>query len=163
MGISKAEAKRVILGLDCLMPRREVVYSLNMLILYSVNNHHPFLFENHEKIFSALANYLHSIYPPRQGQDLEDVRTITLILRNLTMNPINLKFMLGTSVFQLLVAMFNTGFDSECSKNIVDIMNGLVKVGWDCSQILKDINSAILDDRLEDVEGSVELLRGLID
>ena len=71
------------------------------------------------------------------------------------MNPINLKFMLGTSVFQLLVSMFNTGFDSECSKNIVDIMNGLVKVGWDCSQILKDISAAILDDRLEDVEGSV--------
>ena len=80
---------------------------------------------------------------------------MTLILRNLTMNPVNLKFMLGTSVFQLLVSMFNTGFDNECSKNIVDIMNGLVKVGWDCAQILKDINSAILDDRLDDVEGSI--------
>jgi hypothetical protein len=79
------------------------------------------------------------------------------------MNPINLKFMLGTSVFQLFVSMFNTGFDHECSKNIVDVMNGLVKVGWDCSQILREINTAILDDRLEDVEGSVELLRGLID
>lgn len=56
--------------------------------------------------------------------------------------------MLGTSVFQLLVSMFNTGFDNECSKNIVDIMNGLVKVGWDCAQILRDINAAILDDRL---------------
>jgi len=42
-------------------------------------------------------------------------------------------------------------------------MNGLVKVGWDCNQILKDINSAILDDKYEDVEGSIELLRGLID
>jgi hypothetical protein len=30
-------------------------------------------------------------------------------------------------------------------------MNGLVKVGWDCSQILKDINSALLDERYEDV------------
>jgi hypothetical protein len=69
--------------------------------------------------------------------ELEDLRTITLIFRNLTMYPINLKFMLGTSVFQLLVSMFNTGFDNECSKNIVDIMNGLVKVGWDCNQILR--------------------------
>lgn len=42
-------------------------------------------------------------------------------------------------------------------------MNGLVKVGWDCNQILKDINNAILDDKYEDVESSVELLRGLID
>ena len=42
-------------------------------------------------------------------------------------------------------------------------MNGLVKVGWDCNQILKDINNAILDDKYEDVECSIELLRGLID
>lgn len=71
--------------------------------------------------------------------------------------------MLGTSVFQLLVSMFNTGFDNECSKNIVDTTSGLVKVGWDCNQILREINNAILEDKLEDVEGSVELLRGLID
>ena len=76
---------------------------------------------------------------------------MTLIFRNLTLNPVNLKFILGTSVFQLLVQMFNTGLDSECSKNIVDIMNGLVKVGWDCQQILKEIDQAILDDKIEEV------------
>lgn len=65
------------------------------------------------------------------------------------MNPINLKYMLGTPIFQLLVNMFNIGFDNECSKNIVDIMNGLVKVGWDCNQILKEINIAILDDKYD--------------
>lgn len=133
------------------MSRKDVIYSLNMLLLYSVNNHHPFLFENHEKIFTALSNYTHSIYPPKNTQQYEDLRTITLIFRNLTMNPINLKFMLGTSIFQLLVSMFNTSFDEECSKNIIDIMNGLVKVGWDCNQILKDINSAILDEKYENV------------
>ena len=42
-------------------------------------------------------------------------------------------------------------------------MNGLVKVGWDCTQILKDAHNAILDDKFEEVEGSIELLRGLID
>ena len=56
--------------------------------------------------------------------------------------------MLGTVVFQLFVNMFNIGFDNECSKNIVDIMNGLVKVGWDCSQILKEINTSILEDKI---------------
>ena len=34
-------------------------------------------------------------------------------------------------------------------------MNGLVKVGWDCQAILLDINKAILDDKIEDVEASV--------
>ena len=60
------------------------------------------------------------------------------------MNPINLKYMLGSPIFQLFVTMFNIGLDGECSKNIVDIMNGLVKVGWDCQQIMKEINNAIL-------------------
>lgn len=52
------------------MSRRDVVYSLNMLILYSVNIHHPFLFENHEKIFTALSNYTQTLYPPKNDQDL---------------------------------------------------------------------------------------------
>lgn len=47
------------------MCRKDVIYSLNMLILYSVNNHHPFLFENHEKIFTALSNFTQNIYPPK--------------------------------------------------------------------------------------------------
>ena len=134
-----------------------------MLTLYSVNNHPSFLFENHEKIFTNLSNFMHGIYPHKNEQDLEDLRTVTLIFRNLTMNPVNLKFILGTPIFQTFVAMFNSGYDHECSKNIIDIMNGLVKVGWDCAQILREINEAILDDKLEDVEGGVELLRGLID
>ena len=79
------------------------------------------------------------------------------------MNPINLKFILGKPIFSLFVSMFNKGFDTECSKNIVDIMNGLVKVGWDCNQILRDINNSSLDDKYDEVEGSIELLRGLID
>jgi hypothetical protein len=94
------------------MSRKDIIYSLNMLVLYSVNNHHPFLFENHEKVYTALSNYTHSIYPPKTEQDKEDLRTSTLIFRNLTMNPINLKFILGTSIFQLFVTMFNTGFDN---------------------------------------------------
>jgi len=42
-------------------------------------------------------------------------------------------------------------------------MNGLVKVGWDCHRILSDISNGILEDKIEEVEASVELLRGLID
>lgn len=144
LNTSKAEIKKIVLGLDPFMSRRDVVYSLNMLVLYSVNTHHPFLFENHEKIFTALSNYATTLYPPKTDQELEDLRTITLIFRNLTLNPINLKFILGSSIFQLFVTMFNIGFDPECSKNIVDIMYGLVKVGWDCQQILQEINNAVL-------------------
>ena len=79
------------------------------------------------------------------------------------MNPINLKFILGTPIFSLFVTIFNRRFDLECSKNIVDIMTGLVKVGWDCNEIINEIEEAVLDDRCEDIENSIDLLRGLID
>jgi len=55
---------------------------------------------------------MHSVYPPKNEREFEDLRTITLIFRNLTMNPVNLKFMLGTQIFQLFVSMYNLGFDS---------------------------------------------------
>lgn len=49
------------------------------------------------------------------------------------MNPVNLKHILSTPIFQLFVKIFNTRMDAECCKNIIDIMTGLVKVGWDCN------------------------------
>jgi hypothetical protein len=79
------------------------------------------------------------------------------------MNPINLKYILSTPIFQLFVKIFNTRLDSECSKNIVDIMTGLVKVGWDCNEILNEIEEAVLDDRTDEVENALDLLRGLMD
>jgi hypothetical protein len=41
---SKTENKRIILGLESFMERRNAIYSLNMLLLYSVNSSFPFLF-----------------------------------------------------------------------------------------------------------------------
>lgn len=42
-------------------------------------------------------------------------------------------------------------------------MSGLVKVGWDVNQIIHELHHAILNDKVEDVESSLELLRGLAD
>lgn len=93
------------------MDRRSAIYSLNMLLLYSVNSHFPFLFENNEKIFQAISSYAHSIYPPENEDQREHLRTVIAIFRNLTMNPINLKYILGTPIFQLFIKIFNTRFD----------------------------------------------------
>lgn len=152
---NKAENKRIILGLESFMGRRESIYSLNMLLLYSVNSHMPFLLENNEKIFHAISSYAHALYPPQNEEQKEHLRTVIAIFRNLTMNPINLKFILGTPIFGLFVTIFNRRLDSECSKNIVDIMTGLVKVGWDCSEIIREIEEAVLDDRAEDCENAI--------
>ena len=42
-------------------------------------------------------------------------------------------------------------------------MIGLVKVGWDCNEILNELEESVLDDRLDEIENSVDLLRGLVD
>lgn len=62
------------------------------------------------------------------------------------MSPINLKFILGksffyqgTEIFDLFVRIFNEGLDKECSKNVIDIMTGLVKVGWDCQRVITNL------------------------
>lgn len=46
----------------------------------------------------------------------------------------------------MFVTLFNNGVDIECSQNIIDIMTGLVKVGWDCRRIFTDLHDAVLDD-----------------
>lgn len=81
------------------MDKRDVVYSLNMLLLYSINTHFPFLFETNEKIFSVLCAFTQSIYPPKNEDQMEHLRMVTTIFRNFTMSPINLKFILGTFWF----------------------------------------------------------------
>lgn len=53
---------------------------------------------------------------------------------------------IGTDIFELFVKIFNEGMDKECSKNIIDIMNGLVKVGWDCQRILTNLEQAVMDE-----------------
>jgi hypothetical protein len=77
---------------------------------------------------------------------MENFRTVLTIWRNFTMSPINLKFILGksffyqgTEIFDLFVRIFNEGLDKECSKNVIDIMTGLVKVGWDCQRVITNL------------------------
>lgn len=133
---SKAENKKIILGLESFVDKKDAIYSLNMLLLYSMNSQFPFLLENNEKIFQALSSYTQSLYPPKTEEQKEHLRTVIAIFRNLTMSPINLKYILGTSIFNLFVKIFNTRLDPECSKNIINIMIGLVKVGWNCNEII---------------------------
>lgn len=43
---SKAENKKIILGLESFVDKKDAIYSLNMLLLYSMNSQFPFLLEN---------------------------------------------------------------------------------------------------------------------
>jgi hypothetical protein len=59
--------------------------------------------------------------------------------------------------------MYNNAFDKECSRNIVDIMTGLVRVGWDCNEIVRQIQEGLDNDNTEEIEIGVDLIRGLVD
>ncbi len=38
---------------------------------------------------------------------MEYLRTVTMIFRNFTMSPVNLKYILGSEIFELFVRIFN--------------------------------------------------------
>jgi hypothetical protein len=42
-------------------------------------------------------------------------------------------------------------------------MTGLVKVGWDCQRIITNLENAVSEEEIDTIQGSVDLLRGLVD
>lgn len=62
-----------------------------------------------------------------------------------------------------MVLIYNENIDKECSKNVVETMTGLVKVGWDCKVIVNQIAEGIANDNNEDIEIGVDMIRGLVD
>lgn len=42
-------------------------------------------------------------------------------------------------------------------------MTGLVKVGWDCNEIVRQLKEALDKENMEDLEMNMELIRGLTD
>lgn len=42
-------------------------------------------------------------------------------------------------------------------------MTGLVKVGWDCNEIIRQIREGLENDNTEDIDMGVDMIRGLID
>ena len=104
-----------------------------------------------------------TIYPPRNIIHTEHLRTITLIVRNFCVSTTYLQCILKTELFSTLVDLYNRSVDKECSRNVVDIMSGLVKVGWNCEVIVRQISDGIINDNMEDIEVGVDLIKGLVD
>lgn len=140
----------------------QVVYGLNILLLYSTNSNNNLLFDEFPNIVKSFQVYLSHIYPPRNTIHHEHLKTITLIIRNFCISTSYLQLILKTELFNTLVDIYNKNIDRECSRNIVDIMTGLVKVGWDCRVIVKQIIEGIDSEAIEDVQIGVDLIRGLV-
>jgi hypothetical protein len=139
------------------------VFSLNTLLLYSMNTHVQFKFEQYPTILDALATCVRKMLPCKSAVHLESLRMVTLLVRNLSMNVCNLQPLLTSKLFELLFELFQSGHDRECTKNILDFMAFLLKIGWDPKPAIARIYLLLNSDRMEEVEIALDFLRVLSD
>ena len=59
-----AEVKHLIMGFQSNL-REEIVFSVNTLLLFSVNTEAPFLFNQYPYVLEAIHSYLTKNYPPK--------------------------------------------------------------------------------------------------
>lgn len=64
---SMPEVKRMILGFQSSLIE-EVNFSINTLLLYSVNTEAPFLFMQYPYVIEAITQFIKSLYPPKNIQ-----------------------------------------------------------------------------------------------
>lgn len=100
-----SEVKRVVLGLESGI-LSEIVYSLNTLTLYSVNTHTLFSLEQYPNVIDSLCYFIKSIYPPKKLIDLEHLRSICLILRNMSLTPINTEIIHKSPILDYLPKIY---------------------------------------------------------
>ena len=67
-------------------------------MLYSNNTHIPFKFEQYPNILDALGDVLSAIVPYKTVTELETLRSLTLLLRNLCLTQANQKPLLGSKL-----------------------------------------------------------------
>lgn len=156
------DLKRIELGLQS-GTQAELVFSLNTLLLYSVNTHVQFKFEQYPTILEALSVRARKLVPCQSAFALESMRMVTIIIRNLAMNPANLQPLLGSKLFEVLLELFQNGHDRECTKNIMDLMACLLKVSWDPKPAIAKVYLLLNSDRTEEVEIAVDFVRALTD
>lgn len=99
---SMPEVKRMILGFQSRLPQ-ELNFSLNTLMLYSVNTEAPFLFMQYPFVIESVHSFVRSLCPVRNLQSMELLRTITLIIRNLAIDYRNLQAIQESSLANLLM------------------------------------------------------------
>jgi hypothetical protein len=128
------EVKHLILALQSNL-REEAVYAINTLLLFSVNTEAPFLFSQYPFVIEAFHSYFAKNYPPQDFFALECLRTLTLALRNLLMNHKNLHAVLDSDLMELLFRTFDDRVDKELTRNVIDILCSLTRVGLDLDEL----------------------------
>ena len=82
------------------------MFSVNTLLLFSVNTEAPFLFNQYPHVLEAVHSYLAKNYPPKDIFSLECLRTLTAALRNLLINHKNTQAVLESDLVEALFKLF---------------------------------------------------------
>ena len=105
-----AEVKRLIMGFHSNL-REEVIFSINTLLLFSVNTEAPFLFNQYPYVLEAIHSFISKNYPPKDICTLEYMRTLTVALRNLLVNHKNMQAVLESDLVEVLFKVFEDNTD----------------------------------------------------
>lgn len=100
-----AEVKHLIMGFHSNL-KDEITFSINTLLIFSVNTEAPFLFSQYPFVLEAIHNYIAKNYPPKDIFTLECLRTITVALRNLLINHKNTQAVLESDLVEVLFKLF---------------------------------------------------------
>ena len=91
------EIKHMIMGFQSNL-KEEIIFSINTLLLFSVNTEAPFLFNQYPFVLESIQSYLSKNYPPKDLFTLECLRNLTSAIRNLLMNHKNTQAILESDV-----------------------------------------------------------------
>lgn len=105
-----AEVKHIIMGFESNL-KEEITFSINTLLLFSVNTEAPFLFSQYPYVLEAIHNFVGRNYPPKDIFILECLRTLTVALRNLLINHKNTQAVLESDLVEMLFKLFEDNKD----------------------------------------------------
>lgn len=77
-----------------------------MLLLFSMNTEAPFLFSQYPNVLDSVASFIEHRYPISSVFELEQMRTLTLAIRNLLINHKNLQPFLESPLVEVLGRVF---------------------------------------------------------
>lgn len=79
------------------------------------------------------------------------------------MNHKNLHAVLDSDLMEILFKIFEEKGDKEITRNVIDILCSLTRVGLDLDQLFMVIEQYLERQTYEDIETGIDLLRALVE
>jgi uncharacterized protein (UPF0335 family) len=129
-----------------------------------MNTEAPLLFSQYPNILESVSSFIEHHHPAKTIRQLEYLRTVTLAIRNLLINHKNLQPFLESPLVDVMGKIFENHRkeDEEVIRNITDVFSSLSRIGWDCKELFEMIERFLNNEKHEDLETGIDLLRSLV-